>query len=55
MSTIDALMSEREGYALRDLPDRVAQVDAEILRLGGTVPASVVVETAAKPKPRSRK
>ena len=52
---IHALLFEREGYVLRGLSDRVAQVDAEIVRLGGTSPAPVVVETAAKPKPRTRK
>ena len=37
MSDLDALMLERAGYARRGLSDRVAQVDAEIKRLGGTV------------------
>jgi hypothetical protein len=37
MSSIDALLSEREGYVRRGLKDRVAQVDAEIERLGGVV------------------
>ena len=32
---IDALLEERRGYVVRNLPDRVAQVDAEIERLGG--------------------
>lgn len=35
MSMIDALLEERRGYVVRNLPDRVAQVDAEIERLGG--------------------
>lgn len=37
MPRIDALLEERRGYVLRNLPDRVAQVDAEIKRLGGVV------------------
>ena len=35
MSTIDALLAEREGYLRRGLKDRVAQVDAAIESLGG--------------------
>ena len=33
--SIEALLAEREGYTRRGLADRVAQVDAEIERLGG--------------------
>lgn len=35
--TVDALLVERHGYAVRDLPDRVAEVD-EQLRLRGVEP-----------------
>jgi hypothetical protein len=38
MSTeVDALLNERAGYVVRGMKDRVAQVDAEIKRLGGVV------------------
>lgn len=33
---IDALLEERHGYVVRGLADRVAQVDAELARLGYT-------------------
>lgn len=38
MSRIDALLRERAGYVVRNLPDRVAQVDAELARLGHEAP-----------------
>jgi len=49
VARIDSLLREREGYVLRNLQDRVAQVDAEIKRLTGVVvddnpAADVVVE-----------
>lgn len=45
---IEALLEERRGYVVRNLPDRVAQVDAEIHRLGGVVVGDEpVVETAS--------
>ena len=31
---IAALLREREGYVMRDLPDRVAAVDADLKRRG---------------------
>lgn len=34
MSYRDALLYEREGYVARGLDDRVAQVDAELARIG---------------------
>lgn len=37
MSTVDALLVEREGYVRRGLRNRVAEVDAEIARLSGGV------------------
>jgi hypothetical protein len=33
---IESLKRERAGYVQRDLPDRVAAVDAELKRLGHT-------------------
>jgi len=68
MYTIESLAEERRGYVLRGLDDRVAQVDAEIARVVDVglvveeaepviekATADPVVETAAKPKPRTRK
>lgn len=53
MSMIAALLEERRGYVLRGLRDRVAQVDAEIERLGGVKvvdgPVDVPVEEAVDP------
>lgn len=51
---IEALLFERQGYIVRDLPDRVKSVDAALADLGykATAPAA---ETAAAPKPRTRK
>jgi hypothetical protein len=47
MSTpIDSLLVEREGYARRGLPDRVALVDVELARHGYQVTAPAAVETA---------
>lgn len=43
MPRVDALLRERDGYILRNLPARVAQVDAELARFG------VAVETADAP------
>lgn len=40
MSYVNALLTEREGYVQRGRKDRVAQVDAELARMG------VVVDTA---------
>lgn len=63
MSEIDALLTERSYYAAAGKKDRVAQVDAEIKRLGGVVvddaPEAAVadpdVEQATTRKPRPRK
>lgn len=46
---IEALLSERQGYVVRGLDDRVAAVDASLAALG------YEPETAASPKPRTRK
>ena len=37
-AAVRALTDERAGYVARDLPDRVAQVDAELARLQGAPP-----------------
>lgn len=49
MSRVEALLRERQGYVLRNLPARIKQVDAELARLGfaaETVVADAAVETA---------
>lgn len=47
--SIESLLRERDGYVLRGLPDRVAQVDAELAKLGYETETAVVgaPETAA--------
>jgi hypothetical protein len=45
MSQIDALLEERRGYVVRNLPERIAAVDAELARLGYAADPPVV-ETA---------
>lgn len=47
---IKALLKERRGYELRDEKDRVAQVDAELRRLGaeGAAPAKRATKRAEK-------
>ena len=52
---IRALLEERRGYVLRNLPERIAAVDAELAALGyrETTTASPA-ENAAAPKPRKR-
>lgn len=56
MPRVESLLREREGYVLRNLPARVAQVDAELARLGfavETADAPPVVERAvARRKPK---
>lgn len=60
---IEALLTEREGYVRRNLPDRVKQVDEALRHAGYTAdkPATVetatadpVAERAAKPVTRKR-
>ena len=59
---IDALLSERAGYVMRGLKDRVKQVD-DALRAAGysagapkveTATAEPEIETASKPAPKKR-
>lgn len=49
---VAALLREREGYARHDRADRLADVDAELKRLGVAVTATDGLETAAESKPR---
>lgn len=53
---VASLQREREGYVRRNLPERVALVDAELARLGVPVRRDdPAVETADAPKrPRRR-
>lgn len=46
MSQIDALLDERRGYVVRNLPERIAAVDAELARLGHKPDDEPAVETA---------
>ncbi len=52
---IGAYLRERAGLARRGATDRVAQVDAELARLGYVGPASVGETYAPTTPPRSRK
>lgn len=65
MSDVEPLLRERAGYVLRGLTDRVAQVDAELKRLGfvatdapfereETAMAEPRVERAVRPQRRGR-
>jgi hypothetical protein len=49
MSRVEALLREREGYVRRGLPDRVAAVDAELVRLGA-VPSEIEAAATAPPE-----
>lgn len=55
---ITALLAERHGYVMRNLPERVAAVDARLASLGHQVETASIepqVETAARKKPAKRK
>lgn len=55
---ISALLTERLGYVRRNLPERVAEVDARLAALGHEIEIATVqpqVETAARKKPTKRK
>lgn len=55
---ISALLTERLGYVRRNLPERVAEVDALLAALGHEIETATVqpqVETAARKKPTKRK
>ena len=43
---IEALLAERNGYIARGLKNRVADVDAELVRLGHTVKTEVAAVAA---------
>lgn len=51
MTTVEALLFEREGYLRRGLRDRVAQVDRELARLGFHVTDDDLPETAVPGDP----
>lgn len=57
--TIAALLREKEHYLRRNLPERVAAVDAELARLGYNPPEAAVPErlpeTATPPRPEPRR
>lgn len=48
---VRALREERAQYVARGLEDRVAQVDAELARLGASVPSPPAVERPAPSTP----
>jgi hypothetical protein len=47
---VDALLRERNGYVVRNLPDRVAAVDAALKALGVEPPATASTRTRKAPK-----
>jgi hypothetical protein len=49
---VAALLRERDGYVKRGLPDRVAQVDAELARRGYVGPAVVADPESTPPRGR---
>ena len=52
---IRALLEERRGYVLRNLPDRVAAVDAELAALGYREATTAgPAENTSAPKARKR-
>ena len=55
MSDVNALLEERRGYVLRGLKDRVAQVDAELARLGVAVEAAPVETAVVEPQENARR
>jgi hypothetical protein len=55
MVTVEALLREREGYVVRGLANRVAQVDAELKRYGVEVGDVPEVETADRPVRKARR
>lgn len=58
---IEALLAERQGYVVRNLPLRVALVDAILRKLGHdteareTASVEVEVETAVAPKVKRKR
>ena len=55
---VQSLLAEREGYLRRGLPQRVAEVDAQLAKFGIAVETASIaptVETASRAKPRARK
>lgn len=60
-SKIEALLAERQGYVVRNLPLRVALVDAMLRKLGHnpesreTASVEVEIETAVAPKAKRKR
>jgi hypothetical protein len=54
VSDVEALVAEREGYVRRGLSHRVAQVDAELARLGIAVEPQVET-TDGRPASKGRR
>lgn len=52
---VAALLVERAEYVARNLPDRVAQVDAELARMGASLPVVQSTPTPARKGARTRK
>lgn len=52
---VAALLVERAEYVARNLPDRVAQVDAELARMGASLPVAQPTPTPARKGARTRK
>lgn len=48
---LESLRRERLGYIVRNLPDRVRQVDEEIARITGEPATPAPIETAADDTP----
>ncbi len=49
-ATMRGLLEERRGYELRGLGDRVAQVDAEVARLGAALEPEPEPEPVVEPE-----
>lgn len=60
-TAVDSLLRERAGYVARGLANRVAQVDAELAKLGHHAEPFVeraapdAFETPEAPRPRARR
>lgn len=52
MSDVEPLLRERAGYVQRGLTDRVAQVDAELKKLGYAVATAPLEDETAMAEPR---
>lgn len=56
---IEALLAERHGYVLRNLPERIAAVESRLASLGYHLTETATIEpqteTATRKKPTRRK